>query len=161
MDFEHKGKKFRTGKLSAFNQLHISRRLTPLLGGLATFADGDFKIIRADGELDFEGDISGPISALGEAIAGLKDEDVEYIINSCLDVGEIKLSGGNTGYAPLRKNGVLMYELGLSEMLMLTAYTIKENMEGFFSELPWRKKMQDLVAQASSGQNSQEEKTGS
>ena len=127
---------YRTGRLSAFQQLHIARRLTPCLGKLATLSGADVALVRdeAGNVKDFSGDFSVVIGPVTEAVTALTDADVEYICNACLDVVERKQSGG--GWAPVRGNGTTMYELHLAEILQLASVVVREHLSDFFSDLP-------------------------
>ena len=137
MELKLNSQVYYTGKLSAFAQLHLSRRLAPFVGGLVALSGSDLKLTKnAAGAWDFEGDMEQALTPFLEGIANMKDEDVEYIVNACLDVAHRKNTGGTTGQAPVRQNGVMMFEIPLHLMLWITYHTIRENMTDFFTELP-------------------------
>ncbi len=131
---------YRVGKLNAFKQLHIVRRLSPCLGklaGLANMAGSHIKLKKdAEGKVvDFEGDIAVILTPLTEAISALKDEDTEYILNACLEVTERKQAGNN--WVPVRVNKTTMFsDISLPVMLQIAYYVIRENLTDFFSALP-------------------------
>ena len=146
MEFVFNGQTYLTGKLSAFAQLHLSRRLAPFVAGLVGVAESDLKIkTDANGEVSHEGNLQKGLAPLLEAFAGMKDEDMEYIVNTCLDVARRKNTGGNTGLAPIRQNGVAVIELPLPAMLAIAYHTIRENMTDFFAALPSLPGMEGLV----------------
>ena len=129
------------GRLSAFDQFHIGRRLSPLIGGfLQVIGKLDVESFKgkSNDEVvaslvegnDFDFDAFLPLL---DVFASLSDEDSEYIINKCLNVTGRKNTGGATGFAPVRKAGQVMFELTLPEMLIITFSTIKENMQDYFS----------------------------
>jgi len=121
------GVAYRTGKLSAFQQMHIVRRITPCLGRLADAAGRE------------------PLmSDIVAAIEPLKDEDVEYICNACLSVTERRQTGG--GWAPLRVKEQTMYDLSLPVMLQIAWAVIRENLSDFFSELPSGFSLEEMTA---------------
>jgi len=131
---------YRAGKLDAFKQLHIVRRLTPCIGPLVQLAAIEpekFKVEKdTEGNVSkINGDFSQVSGPLVGAITALSDEDVEYVLNACLEAAERKQSGGK--WASLRVNGVTMFDaLTLPAMLQIAYYVILENLEDFFSGLP-------------------------
>lgn len=145
MELMLKGASYRTGVLDAFTQLHISRRLTPLLGKTTSVGDKLEVVKDEDGAIiDVKGDTDAALAPLTEAIAAMKDEDAEYIINACLDVAERKQPGG--GWAPVRANRVVMYsDVSLAVMLQLAFHTLRENMRDFFTELPLLSSLQGFL----------------
>lgn len=118
------GVAYRIGTLNAFAQMYIIKRAAPVLGKIqGVFATYDDTRPEA---------LLGP---LGEAIGQLPDESLEYVCNACLDVCERRLAGG--GWAPVRKNGALMYaDLDLLTLLSLTAHALQDNLTAFFRALP-------------------------
>ena len=113
---------YRSGKLDAFQQLHVARRLAPFLGRLAG----------TDGR-DAERDVLAIIGDIAGAVATVSDEDVEYILNVCLEVTERRQPGGS--WAPLRRNGVTMFgDVSLPAMLSIASEVIRENLADFFSD---------------------------
>jgi hypothetical protein len=122
-------------------------------GALAALAGGEKITLRKDetGQVTgFDGDLDAVMIPLAEAITSLKDEDVEYIINACLEVTERKQAGG--GWARLRSGGATMYsDLSLPVMLQITYYVIKDNLLGFFGALPSDSPLGALTRQAFHG----------
>jgi hypothetical protein len=127
---------YNIGKLPAMTQFHVARRLAPLLRGAMGMQLTDLRIVRNDaGEaVSLDGDIDAALGPLLEALPALKDEDVEYVVNRCLDAVSMRQPGG--AFAPLRANGVTMFPLDLPTMLRLTYEVIRENMAGFTVGLP-------------------------
>lgn len=133
------------GRLPAFDQFHISRRLAPLLGALVAVVDQeDVKALKDANDGDIMRTLENPdatsllekFQPLCDALATMNDEDAEYIINKCLNVTERKNTGGMTGFAPVRKAGAIMFDLPLPDMLAITFHTIMENMGDFFTDNP-------------------------
>ena len=116
MQFTIKDKTFDSGRLNAFQQLHVVRRLAPVTERLVALAGsaGDPEAFRTVGELP--------------------DADVDYILNACLDVTQIRQDTG--GFARLRVNGVVMFPLDLTMLLGIAAHVLKDNLSGFFADLP-------------------------
>ena len=121
---------YRAGKLDAFKQLHILRRLTPCLGHLAGISSAEVDLLKND-----KADASQIVTPITNAIGALKDEDVEYILNSCLEVTERKQAGGK--WAPFRVNNTTMFDgLTLPVLLQIAYHVIRENLTDFFAGLP-------------------------
>lgn len=69
---------YKAGKLNAFQQLHVARRLAPVLTGLKDVLQGGLGRLKAN-----------PLEAvvpLAEALSAMKDEDTNYIVTTCLGV---------------------------------------------------------------------------
>ena len=136
MEFTVRGQLYRTGRLNAFKQLFISKRIVPAVGKLAGLTKGAVKLGKdADGNPQLDGDLEDVLTPLVDAIASLKDEDVEYILNACLEAAERKQSGG--AWARVRVNGTTMFDdLNLPALLKISYHVIWENLQDFFSDLP-------------------------
>jgi hypothetical protein len=137
MEFTIKGNVYRTGKLDAFTQLHIVRRLTPCIGKLAALAGGSVKLKYGDDGkvVDIDGDPDAVLTPLANAITAMSDEDVEYVFNACIEVTERKQAGG--AWAALRVKGTTMFDgLTLPVLMQIAYYVVRENLTDFFGELP-------------------------
>lgn len=128
MEFTFKKGTYKAGVLPAMRQLHVGRRLAPVLEQLLLIDRSAYKSAMA-GDSPVEGNWQQIIGPLVHAVSCLPDEDVEYIINTCLEVVEMKQPGGS--WAPIHKNGVIMFPLDLPGMLLMTYHVIMENMAGF------------------------------
>lgn len=118
------GKSYQVGKMSAMRQMLILKRIAPVAGPMQAIAAGfDDKAPE------------GALRAVGDAVAALPDEALEFITNSCLDVCRMKQTGG--GWAPVRKDGTLMFpDLDLLTVLSLAAHALIYNFRDFFCALP-------------------------
>ena len=121
---------FRAGRLDARKQFHIARRLASLLGELGSLADLQGALAQKD-----EASLLAVAGAVGRALASLRDDDADYILDACMDVVEVRQDGG-AGWARLRANGVTMYELDLPQLMTVAARVIQSNMAGFMAALP-------------------------
>lgn len=124
-DFEYGGHQYHIGKLSAFKQLHVARRVAPILMGLA-----DMAMTSEGKDLDFK----QAVEPMVLAISKLSDEDTEVIIGTCLEAVSRKTS--NKTMAPVFKGGNCMFDdLNMMDMLRLTAEVIKANLGNTFGAL--------------------------
>ncbi|MGH8709738.1 MAG: phage tail assembly chaperone [Burkholderiales bacterium] len=120
-EIEVGGDRYRLGKLPPLKQFHIVRRAAALLGGLE-FQSGqaiDFARIK--------------IKPIVEALAGMSDQDAEYILFGLLSVCQKALPGG-TGWANLiSAGGQLMYQdLTLPQLMRFAQISFNENLADFF-----------------------------
>ena len=121
MQFTIKDKTFDSGRLNAFQQLHVVRRLAPVTERLVALAGS-------------AGDPEAFLGPLARTVGELPDADVDYILNACLAVTQIRQDTG--GFARLRVNGVVMFPLDLTMLLGIAAHVLKDNLSGFFADLP-------------------------
>ncbi len=84
LEFTIDGHEYRADKLSAFQQLHLSRRVSPLIPPLIPVflrlskSAGGFAALA-----DQMGELLGPFT---EGLAGMSDEAAESIFSTCLSV---------------------------------------------------------------------------
>jgi hypothetical protein len=72
---------------------------------------------------------------MSEILAKMPDDDVEYVLNTCLSV---VYRDEGTGFQRIQvQAGVMMFsDIDLSVMIKLVISVIKENLGNFFSALP-------------------------
>lgn len=136
MDFEIKGVAYRSSKLTAMQQFHVSRRLA---AGMSVLR-GRFQRLIA---LSEKGEDMSPdegleiVSMLGEALAAVPQDDCDYVIAACLRAVRRQDGGGRGWCAITARDGALMYDdIQLAEMLIIVWNVLKESMAGFFGGLP-------------------------
>lgn len=114
---------YRAGKLDAVSQLHIVRRLAPILTTLRSVA--------AEGV--GEAALQRAVEALGE----ISDEAVEYIIAKCLAKVQRERAGG-TGWTAIWNSSARrpqFDDLGGFEVLSITSKVVMNELGPFFSGL--------------------------
>jgi len=118
------------GKLDAFTQLHIARKLGPTL-----------PII--EGLVKPENDEKGKDLVTVLMLSHISDEDTEYVIRKCLAV-VVRQPETEGPFAPIQTpQGSLMFDdISMSDMLGLTIGVIEENLGDFF-----RTSLADLKAE--------------
>jgi len=148
IEFEVGGVLYRAGKLDAFKQFHVARRLAPVLGGLAGLLDSAGTPPDPSPEGGQEGetpaqaakppaDALAALGPLAEAVANMPDDHADFILKECLLVVSRQLEGG-TGWAPImvRSTGKPLGEMDMATMLQLVFHVIRDNLAGFFAALP-------------------------
>ena len=122
------GNEYNTGRLSAFEQLHIARRLAPALANLFTIFSTAPTV--SEGESVEDAILSLATGPLADTFAKMSDTDVDYIVNTCLGVCERQQ---DKGFDKVMRGGTLMFHnLELDELLGLTFTVIQENLGRFF-----------------------------
>jgi len=126
-EIEAGGHTYRVGKLDAMRQFHVTRRLLPILTTLGLTAD-KLKGVAADVAKD---DalllVAGPVA---DIIAKMPNEDVDYVIQTCLSV--VRRKDGER-WAPVLAGVHFQYQdITMPTMVKLTIEVVRENMGGFF-----------------------------
>lgn len=132
---EVNGRQYQVGRLPALTQLHVARRLMPCLAGLSKMASKFQGILpeKAEGsEAQAEEVLNEVITAVGQALSGMSDEDVDYIVKTCLKICYYQQD--DKTWAPMTNSqGLIMNaDLQLPDLLGVTVEVIKENLGGFF-----------------------------
>lgn len=132
LDCEIKGEAYRVGKLDAFKQFHVARRLAPVVTGMTDLLVRFAKKDDASDLLDAK--LGETVQPLARAVAALSDQDAEYIIRTCLDVCQRRQGDG---WARVQVHDNLMFQdIDMFIMLQLVWKVLESNLAGFFSELP-------------------------
>ncbi|OYW34860.1 MAG: hypothetical protein B7Z41_00825 [Rhizobiales bacterium 12-66-7] len=136
MEFKVGAHNYRSSKLDAFKQLHVARRIAPVLGELAPA----MKALMGAASGKKAGVPLDAISAvlpLTKAIAAMPEEDCNYVLAACLSVVEREV--GNVGWQRVwnQQAQALQYQdIEAPEMIMLAANVIGENLSNFMRALP-------------------------
>lgn len=117
---------YKIGRLNVFKQLHIAKRLTPLLAGALPAW-----LAVAGGQRADVSAMAGALQPLADAITRLSDEDLDHVILECMVAVERKQGAG---WARVRHdNGPMMFDdLDLLALLQLTKEVVQENLGNFF-----------------------------
>jgi hypothetical protein len=109
-----------TGKLNAFDQLDIIRKLSNVL----PIIDG---VVRDENK----GKEKSVLIVM--ALGMISDEHNDYIVKKCLSLVSM-MQEGNSGAAKILVNGNLMFsDITLKDILDITAKVIEDNLGDFFS----------------------------
>lgn len=122
MDFEINDLGYKSHKMNAMTQFHVSRRLAPLLSSITDLAKGGTH----DAPMVFA-------SLMGE-ISKLSDADCEYVLHACMAV-TMRDQGGGRGFAPiLASDGKtsMFPDIDMLAMLTIAAHVLQDNLAGFF-----------------------------
>ena len=124
------GTRYRTGRLDAFKQFHLFRKLMPVLSGMgATFAEAE-----ASGSENILEDVKfwSSLGPAATAIAEMSTQDSEFILKTCLQA--ISRWNGQQWVRITTPNGELMFEdIDMMQMLQLSFEVMKDNLGSFFN----------------------------
>jgi hypothetical protein len=161
MNFERDGYKFSIDRLNAFGQLHLTRKLAPLM---PTFAPVLHKYMgMRKGELLGANllevaELAGPFC---EALASMKNEDAEQVVTIALSSVKVQTDARSNTWMPYitpGTNRMCMIELDdLGRMLPVVIKVISFNLGNFMAALLTR---HGEANQESSGEPSRMGKTG-
>jgi tail assembly chaperone len=168
MEFELDGRKFRVKKLSAFDQLHLSRKVAPLLPPLAPLiikisenakreADGKSKGMLFTDILAFA-ELAEPFA---EALADMKDQHAEQVFTMTLCSVTVQTDAAQDVWMPLWIAGsklATVEELNdAAKLLPIVVRVILHNLGNFTAALLTSR---EEVSPVSSGGVSPVRKTG-
>lgn len=129
-EFTIAGHVYRADKLDAFKQLHVARKIGPVIPALFPL----YAALRA-GELNADGltGIAGPATVLFEAAANLPQEDIDYVLGACLAV--TRRENGKT-WTPVAHQGTVMFDdIDGHAMLQIAFEVCKFSLASFISGL--------------------------
>ncbi len=137
LEIELAGNRYSIGRMSAMQQLHVSRRVAPIIPTLIpVFLQMRSKGLAsnigslADGDLD---GLAEALKPLAEGLAGLKDEDAEYVIGTCLSVVQRQQPTGWARVWAIEQKRLMFEDMDLSVMLPLAVRVITTNLGPFIS----------------------------
>ena len=133
------GHDYSIGRLNALDQLHVSRKIAPIIPNimpiLTEVAKGDLEKVIASIETDENAELAGleplakALEPFMEAIAKIPEEDVNYVIYKCLSV--VKRNGS----VVCRGESSMFDDLDMNHLLPLTVAVIRTNLGNFIQGL--------------------------
>ena len=133
VEFELSGNTYRIGKLDAFKQFHVSRKIAPIIPTLIPV----FVRLSQDKKLTEDlGAFSELLGPFAEGLASMSDEDSEYIIAMCLAVVSRK-AGGDTWAGVWNKsaNSCMFDDMDLGVMIQIVIKVIQDSLGPFIQGL--------------------------
>lgn len=122
------GNAYKIGKLDAFKQFHVVRRIG---GPLVDLGIEFLRVQDGKGE-GWESILRSAVHDLGK----LSDADADYVLLTCLSVVE-RQRPQDGGWSPVAPSRVLMFQdIDMATMLQLVWAVLESNLESFFAMLP-------------------------
>lgn len=145
-EFEINGVQYRSGKLDTFKQLHVSRKIAPLVPKVLPAFAAIAQAKRSEGavlgdaldearklgvqDIDL---IAKAIEPVTNVLAEMSDADVEYLFATCLVVVQRKQG---KDWAPIWRNDALMFDdIELPQMTQIAMKVIWDNLGPFIQGL--------------------------
>jgi hypothetical protein len=131
-EFELGGRKFKIGKINAFKQFHLVRRLAPILADMLP-AVGDLQKLskKQQEEFDQTAKILAPVLT---GFSKLSDQDSEFVLYGLLSCVEVQL--GNSWSKVSTESMLMIQDLELPSLLQIAARSFMSNLSSFFLTLP-------------------------
>lgn len=126
IEFEINGVQYRAQTMDARRQFHVARRLSAVL---APSADA----INGVKDSDSKGAFIAAVNAFVDAVSKLPDDQLDYVIDACLDTVSRKDGGA---WSPIRRGGAMMYDLDLYTQGAIVYHVVRGALDGFFASLP-------------------------
>ena len=136
MELELAGIKYRTGRMNAFEQFNVVRRIAPVLSGLGeSFAKIPNRNGQAEDETpEVEAGVWSALGPVADALSKMPDEHVNYVLKLCLGKCHRLDEHSQTWARVTTPNGDLLYQdIDVSIMMQLVFSIIQENLESFFN----------------------------
>lgn len=152
-EIELNGVQYSIGRLSAKQQLHVSRRIAPVIPPMIPAFLKLAEKLKASGGDDASGAakakllMGGDLSDLGEALqpfadalASLNDADADYVFDNCLSVVQRRQDSGWARVVSLEQKSLMFQDMELGVMLPLVVQVIVANLgpfiQGLLTSLP-------------------------
>lgn len=128
IEFEIKGVTYRAEKLDAFAQLHVSRKIAPIVP-LVLPVLGMLQARGLDGIGQDMGAVSEILAPLANAFAAMPKDDADMVVVACLSV--VLRKDGST-YSRVYRDGRMMFQdIELDVMLPLIVHVIRDSLGNF------------------------------
>jgi hypothetical protein len=136
-DFSIGTRNFKLGKLDAFKQFHIVRRIGPLLSELlpAMKDMGNLKNFDGKTEDDKMNEMAKIVSPIMMGLSKLSDQDSEFVLFGLLASVEVQQAAGNWARVAT-PTMVMIQDLELPQLLQIAGRAFMYNLSGFFGALP-------------------------
>lgn len=125
------GQLYRCGKIPALQQFHVVRRLGPAL----VVAGISVEMLRTGMRMSVD-ELASMVGPVMEVVSKMRDDDVEYIIFTCLRAVQRKQGDAWAEVvAPGTTAGLMFQDIELPQMIRLVMEVLKENLAGFSTGL--------------------------
>jgi hypothetical protein len=136
-DFELGGRKFKIGKLNAFKQFHVVRRIAPILSDLLP-AIGEIQKVQKEENSKTESEkfdeLIKIVSPMLMGLSKLSDKDSEFVLFSLLSCAEVQL--GATWTRLSTESMLMVQDMELPALLQVASRSFMVNLSNFFAVLP-------------------------
>lgn len=134
MEFTLGEKQFRTSKLDAFSQFHVSRKLAPII---PTLIPVFVKIARDGVELTDIASYAEILAPFADGLAAMSNEDSEYVLSTCMSVVKRK-TVGNDNWAVVWSNSAracMFDDMDLGDIIQIVLKVVQDSLGNFIRGL--------------------------
>lgn len=129
---EVSGKTYRIGRLNAFQQLHVSRKIGPLVPSLVP---AFVALARAGAAADKPDQLAQMAAPFLDALAEMDDASVEYLAATCLSVVQRQQGSAWAPVWSAQSNCLMFDDVDLGTLLPLVVQVITRNLGPFINGL--------------------------
>lgn len=137
-EIEVGGNAYRLNKMPVRVQFQVARRLAPVVmhmrGVLAAVSTGTDAVATASAAVS--ADFLGALEPLVDAISGLPDDTVDYVLDACLAAVQRGQGQAWTPVWNVRGKVMQFDDIDLPAMMKLAAAVLQENLGSFFPAPP-------------------------
>lgn len=134
MEFNLGEKQFRTSKLDALAQFHVSRKLAPII---PTLIPVFVKIAKDGAELSDIASYAEILAPFADGLAAMSNEDSEYVITTCMSVAKRKAAGSDN-WAPVWSNSAracMFDDMDLGDIIQIVLKVVQDSLGNFIRGL--------------------------
>ncbi len=134
MEFNLGEKQFRTSKLDAFAQFHVSRKLAPII---PTLIPVFVKIAKDGAELSDIASYAEILAPFADGLAAMSNEDSEYVMSTCMSVARRK-AAGTDNWAPVWSNSAracMFDDMDLGDIIQIVMKVVQDSLGNFIRGL--------------------------
>jgi hypothetical protein len=132
VEFELSGNTYRAGKMDAFKQFHVSRKIAPIVPTLIPIFVRLSKDKKLTEDLGAFSELLGPFA---EGLAGMSDADSEYIIATCLAVVSRESNGNWAAVWNKGANSCMFDDMDLGVMMQIVIKVVQDSLGPFIQGL--------------------------
>lgn len=126
------GHTYRIGKLDAFKQFHVSRKIAPMLPRLVPAL---MQISKDGAAGDGFSKLADSLAPFADALASMEDETAEYVIGTCLSAVHRKQGSSWASVWSSQAKATMFDDMDLSTLVPLVVHVIRENLGSFIQGL--------------------------
>jgi tail assembly chaperone len=135
IELEVDGRRFRLEKPNAMEQLHLTRKLAPLLPALAPVIDRVREDLQKGMKVDEDLTALAELSqGFADQLAAMKNEDAEYVFDICLSALMVEHNGNWVNFWAKQAKMPMVKELNDAALLLrLVLRVLRETLGNFIS----------------------------
>ena len=133
-EIEIGGNAYQIGRIDAMRQLHVSRRVVPvLIAAGISIAD----VVKSGAGTEGDAWLMRVADKALDVVAKMSNEDVEYVVQTSLSVAKRRPVGGDGPWALVMNGKQFQFQdMDMRTMVQVTLAVLRENMGGFFPQAP-------------------------